>query len=205
MHTATGTCLNGLVHKNRIKPYFYRDDLPEDLENVQEGKELQLNQAQEPGVVIQGAPAPKKFKTKALKKPRAQAKATADPVPVLEPLRKEQDGENTLGEIDEDNEVPDPDTVYEAKCIVKQRQRKGGRRQFLVKWADETSEDSWCDEIDVSDALLAHWFSAHNQKGLKRKKLMVALINVSESWASRRGKEAEKEGVNPETVFEEEH
>jgi len=169
------------------------------LENVQEGKELPLNEAQEPGVVIQGAPAPKKFKTKAVKKPRAQAKAAADPVPVLE-----QEGENTPGKIDEDNEVPDPDTVYQAKCIVKQRQRKRGRRQFLVKWADETSEDSWCDEIDVSDALLAHWFIAQNQKGLKRKKLKVALINVSESWACRRGKEAGKEGVNPETVFEEE-
>jgi len=45
---------------------------------------------------------------------------------------------------------------------------------------------SWCDENDVSDVLLAHWFIAHNQKGLKRKRLNVTLINLSYSWACRR-------------------
>jgi len=37
----------------------------------------------------------------------------------------------------------------------------------------------------VSDALLAHWFITHNQKGLKRKRLNLALINVPSTWARR--------------------
>jgi len=81
--------------------------------------------------------------------------------------------------------------MYEAQCIFKQRLRKGGKRQFLVKWANQTSTDSWCDEIDVSDALLAHWFSTHSQKGLKRKKLNLALINVPSTWARRQWWEKE--------------
>jgi len=81
--------------------------------------------------------------------------------------------------------------MYEAQCILKQRLRKGGKRQFLVKWADQTSTDSWCNKDDVSDALLARWFIMHNQKGLKRKKLNVALINISDLWACRRWWETE--------------
>jgi len=81
--------------------------------------------------------------------------------------------------------------MYEAQCILKQRQRKGGRHQFLVKWADHTSTDSWCDENDVSDALLAHWFITHNQKGLKRKRLNLAIIDVPSLWACRRWWEKE--------------
>jgi len=60
-----------------------------------------------------------------------------------------------------------------------------------VNWADQSSTDSWCNEDEVSDALLAHWFTTHNQKGLKRKKLNVALINMSDSWACRRWWETE--------------
>jgi len=71
--------------------------------------------------------------------------------------------------------------MYEAQFILKQRQRKGERRQFLVKWTDQSSTDAWCDENDVSEALLAHWFITHNQKGLKRKRLNLALINMSSS------------------------
>jgi len=96
-------------------------------------------------------------------------------------MQSKQGGVDKLAGIDEDIEVPEPDTMYEAQCILKQRQRKGGRRQFFVKWADQSSTDSWCDENDVSDALLTHWFITHNQKGLKRKRLHLALINVSSS------------------------
>jgi len=95
-------------------------------------------------------------------------------------------GVDQPAEIDEDNEVLDLDTMYEAQCILKQRLRKGAKHQFLAKWADQTSTDSWCDKIDVSDALLANWFSTHNQKGLKRKRLNLALINVPSTWARRR-------------------
>jgi len=189
MHTTTGKCINGLVHINRIKPYFYRDELPDDLEDT--GKELTLGEALVPGVVEREAPAPKKFKTKAAKRPRAQARAGSDPGQMEELLQNEQVRAKKPAEIDEDNEVPDPETVYEAQGIVKQRRRKGGKRQFLVKWAEETYPDSWCDECDVSDALLAHWFIAHNQKGLKRKKLNVSLVSMSKLWACRRWKEEE--------------
>jgi len=82
-------------------------------------------------------------------------------------------------------------TLCMRHCILKQRQPKGGRRQFLVKWADVSSTDSWCDENEVSDALLAHWFITHNQKGSKRKRVNLALINMSDSWARRRWWETE--------------
>jgi len=83
--------------------------------------------------------------------------------------------------VTEDTEVPDDEVMYEARCILKQMQRKGGQRQFLVKWADESVTDSWCNEDDVSDALLAHWFIMHNQKGLN-----LALIGMPGPWACRR-------------------
>jgi len=37
----------------------------------------------------------------------------------------------------------------------------------------------------VSDALLENWFITNNQKGLKKKRLKVALINVPSTWARR--------------------
>jgi len=119
-----------------------------------------------------------------VKKPKSRLKSVTDKAPVKESTQSEQIGVE-LAEIDEDTEVPDPDTMNKAHRILKQRQRKGGRRQFLVKWADQSSTDSWCDENDVSDALLAHWFITHNQKGLKRKKLNLAIINVPSSLACR--------------------
>jgi len=85
-----------------------------------------------------------------------------------------------------DTEVSDPDTMYEAQCILKQRQRKRGRHQFLVKWPNQSSTDFSCDENDVSDALLAHWFIDHYQKGLKKKRLNSALIEMPGPWACRR-------------------
>jgi len=69
-------------------------------------------------------------------------KSVNDKAPVKESMQSEQERVDKLAEIDEDTEVPDPDTMYEAQCKLKQRQRKGGRRQFLVKWANQTSTDS---------------------------------------------------------------
>jgi len=88
--------------------------------------------------------------------------------------------------------------MYEAQCILKQRLRKSGKRQFLVKWTDQTSANSWCNEIDVYDALLENWFSTHNQKGLKRNRLNVALINVPSTWdayAGGGGKQKPQKGL----------
>jgi len=88
-------------------------------------------------------------------------------------------------DIPEKDEVSD-EVMFEARCILRQRQRKGAKRQFFVKWADESSTDSWCNEDDVSDALLAHWFITHNPKGLKQKRLNLAKIGMLGPWACRR-------------------
>jgi len=162
--------INGLVHINHIKPYFYGDELPEDLKDTLDDDEARLDEAQVPGEVAQGAVAvPKVVKMKTVKRLKSHLKSVNDKAPVKESMQSEQERVDKLAEIDEDTEVPDPDTMYEAQCKLKQRQRKGGRRQFLVKWMDQSSTDSWCDENDVSDALLPHWFINHNQKGLEKK------------------------------------
>jgi len=123
---------------------------------------------------------------KTVKKPKSRLKPVTDKASVKELTQSELGGGDKLAEIDVDTEVSDPDTMYEAKCILKQRQQKGGRHQFLVKWANQFSTGSWCEENDVSDALLAHWFTTHNQKGLKRKRLNLELLNMPSSWACRR-------------------
>jgi len=193
VHTSSGKKINGLVYINRIKPYFYRDELPEDLHVTMEGKEVPLGEAQVQGEVEQSAPVPvpKKVRVKAERKPRTRIKKDQEPVTDEDPRQKGQAGVEVPTEIDEEDEVPDSKTVFAAKCIMKQRQRKGGRRQFLVRWADETSTDSWCEEENVSDALLAHCFITHNQKGLKKKRLNVALIDVCEKWARQKWWEEE--------------
>jgi len=45
IHTLTGKVINGLVHINRIKPYFYRDELLEHLEDAMDGDEARLDKA----------------------------------------------------------------------------------------------------------------------------------------------------------------
>jgi len=172
--------------------YFYRDELPDDLEDVLEGNKPRLEEAPVPGEVVHGTPVvPKAVKLKKGKNGKADREPVIDKAPIVEPTRGEQGGVDKRAEINEDNEVPDPDTMYEAQCILKQRLRKGGKRQFLVKLADQTSTDSWSDEIDVSDALLAHWFIMHKQKGLNRKRLNLAIIYVPSTWARRRWWETE--------------
>jgi len=187
LHTLTGKVINGLVHINRIKPYFYRDLLPDDLEDVLDGDEARLERAPVPEEVVQGASAvPKIVKSGKVKNRKAGREPVTEKVAITKPTHGEQEGLDKPADIDEDTEVPDPDTMYEAQCILKQKQRKGGRRQFLEKWVDQSSANSWCDENDVSEALLAHWFIVHNQKGLKRKRLNLALLNMPGSWACRR-------------------
>jgi len=182
----TGKVINGLVHINRIKPYFYQDELADDLEDFFEGNVVGLEETPVPGEVVQGSSVvPTGVKSNKVKNRKAGREPIAYKAPTIKSTQGKLAGVDKPAEIDEDNEVPDPDTMYEAQCFLKQRQRKGGRRQFLVKWSDQTSRDSWCDEIDVSDALLAHWFITHNQKGLKRKWLNLALINVPSTWAHR--------------------
>jgi len=117
---------------------------------------------------------------------RQGGESAAKETPVAGPVEDGQELAGNPATITGDTEVPDDDVMYEARCILKQRQRKGGKRQFLVKWADDAATDFWCNEHDVSDALLAHWFITHNQKGLKRKRLNLALIGMPGPWACRR-------------------
>jgi len=161
-----------------------------DLEDVLEGSEIGLEEPPVPGLEVQRAPMEPRT---GVSKKRKTPKASRGPVKVSVPgsPQGEQMEDARPADNNEDTETPDPDTMYEAQCILKQRLRKGGKRQFLVKWADQTSTDSWCNKDDVSDALLARWFIMHNQKGLKRKKLNVALINISDLWACRRWWETE--------------
>jgi len=105
----TGKVINGLVHINRIKPYFYRDELPDDLEDVLDGNKARLDEAQVPGEVAQEeAAAPKVVKTKTMKKPKSHLKSVTDMAPIEESTQSEQIGVDKLAEIDEDTEVPDP-------------------------------------------------------------------------------------------------
>jgi len=71
-----------------------------------------------------------------VKNRKAGREPVADKAPIIEPTQGEQAGVDKPAEIDEDNKFPDPDTMYEAQCILKQRLQKGGKRQFLVRWAD---------------------------------------------------------------------
>jgi len=79
--------------------------------------------------------------------------------------------------------MPDFDIMYEAECILKQRNQKGGRREFLVRWADKNVTDTWTKEEDLSDDLLLHWWSTHTRRGTLRKNLSISLIDTLGPWA----------------------
>jgi len=148
--------IKGLVHINQIKPYFYRDELSDDLEDVLDRDEARLEEAPVPGDVVQGASSvPKTLKSRMVRNRKAGLEPDTVKAAIADLAQIEQQGVDKLFDIDEDTKVPDPDTMYEALCTLKQRQRKGERRQFLVKCVDQSSTDSWCDENNVSDALLA--------------------------------------------------
>jgi len=89
VHTLTGKVINGLVHIKRIKPYYYRDELPDELEEVLDGNEVWLNEAQVPRKVVNGASVPKVVKTKTVKKPKSSSKPVSGEAP---------DKESTQGE-----------------------------------------------------------------------------------------------------------
>jgi len=107
--------------------------LEDDLEGNKEG----LEEAPVPEKVVLGTLVVlKAVKSKKVKDAKAGRKPVANKAPIIELTQVEQAGVDNPAEIDEDNKVSDPDTMYEAQCILKQRLRKGGKRQFLVKWVD---------------------------------------------------------------------
>jgi len=62
--------------------------------------------------------------------------------------------------------TPDFDIMYEAECILKQRNQKSKRRGFLIRWAEKNATDTWTKEEDLSDDLLLHWWSTHTHAGV---------------------------------------
>jgi len=47
VHTRTGKVIQNLVHINRIKPYFYRDELPDDPDDISSEVMEELSKASE--------------------------------------------------------------------------------------------------------------------------------------------------------------
>jgi len=76
--------------------------------------------------VVLGTPVvPKAVKSKKVKDAKAGREPVAIKDPIIEPTQGKQARVDNQAEIDEDNEVPDPDTMYEAQCILKHRLQKG--------------------------------------------------------------------------------
>jgi len=193
VNDVTGKVMNNLVHIYRIKPYFYRDELPEDPDMMEDNVLEQLadgmaGETSKPVVVSQGHPrvipvkgclGPKKAQrvhVKRLSVPKKQKGGRKKRVGVTEPTNIGGPVVTQLEVLDEpgstDDEetevpLPDMDIMYEAECILKQRRKKGGKKEFLVRWVDKEARDTWTIEEDVSDALLLHWWTSHTRTGTK--------------------------------------
>jgi len=141
---------------------------------------------------------PRKTMSKIRGRPRGSGKAKK----VVTPNDKQAGGptrpgtSRTPGSVSELQEVPnDPshtentpdfDIMYEAECILKQRNQKGGRREFLVRWADKNATDTWTIEENLSDDLLLHWWSTHTFRGTLRENLSISFIDAPGPWEYKR-------------------
>jgi len=92
--------------------------LEDDLEGNKEGLEEFRGPVE---VVLETLVVPKAVKSKKVKVAKAGREPVAVRAPTIEPTPGEQVGVDNPAEINEDNEVPDPYTMYEAQCILKQR------------------------------------------------------------------------------------
>jgi len=159
LNHVTGKVVNNLVHINRIKPYFYRDETPEDPEgmdtaDVEEKAPKPSAQQSVPKEVL-AHPVEKKGGTKRRPgRPRRNTKPTAMvPADIDDVFESPADGvagetrkyesaavttASDVAEGEVETPTPDYDTMYAAECIPKQRSRKGERREFLVRWIDPT-------------------------------------------------------------------
>jgi len=206
----TGKVVNNLVHINRIKPYFYRDETPEDPE-VMNRKDVEMKttepnaqQAVDKEVLVhtvEKKEGTKRRPGRSIRNTEPTAMVPADIDDVIESPADGVAGETakyesatvtTATEVAEgelETPTPDYDTMYAAECILKQRSREGGRKEFLVRWMEPDAEDTWAKEDDLSDHLLLHWWSTHTKKGTLRKvnrEVQVSLINAPGSRAYRR-------------------
>jgi len=195
----TGKQVNNLVHINRIKPYFYRDEIPDDPITLDDEAAVALEDT------LIEVPEPEKvaLPRKTTSKGRGRARGSGKTKKVVMPDNEQVGVPTTTGtpstsrrvsellEVPSDSSdvenTPDFDIMFEAECILKQRNQKGGRREFLVRWADKNLTDTWTKEDDLSDDLLLHWWSTHTRRGTLRKNLSISLLHAPGPWAYKRG------------------
>jgi len=195
----TGKQVNNLVHINRIKPYFYRDELPDDPSTLEEEIVVALDDTliEVPRPTTATVPQKPASKKRGRPKGRGQTKkgvVSGNDQVTVTPTADTQDTSTVRQnqtEIPSDStgveEPPDFDIMYEAECILKQRNQRGGRREFLVRWMDRDATDSWTKERDVSDDLLLHWWTTHTRRGTLRKNVSISCIDAPGPWAYKRG------------------
>jgi len=202
-----------LVHINRIKPYFYRDDRPEDPDSLVPDVVEQLSQN------LAGTPCGEpreEVKAPGKKRPGRPRKVVMTPavneagVPafVQEPTQKVHVDITTnpvtvppsldQGTVHAKISVAEPvvdGAMYDVECILGQREKKGGRKQFLVRWMDRLATDSWVLEADITDDLLEGWWSTHTRRGtLKKRGVHLSMISVPGARAFKRAWNGECEG-----------
>jgi len=195
----TGEQVNNLFHINRIKPYFYRDEKPDDPNTLDDEGAVTLEdtliEVPEPETVV----LPKTAMSKRRGRPRGSGKTKRVVLPNNEqigvPVTTDTPGTSTkvsnLKDIpshssDVENTL-DFDIMYEAECILKLRNQKGGRLEFLVWWADKNATDTWTKKEDLSVDLLLHWWSTHTRRGTLKKNLSISFIDAPGPWAYKKG------------------
>jgi len=164
-----------LVHINRIKPCYQRDDTPEEDEDIED---LLIVEVTYP--TINQAPT-----TSATSQ---QTNITQDLVQITETRAKENthttpstdsplttpeqptDNQNSTsapqGSILSDNQT-ESDQFWNALKILRQTTGKGKPR-YLIRWEDPTAPDSWSDAKDVSEKLKRVFYLTHTKTGTKR-------------------------------------
>jgi len=118
-----------------------------------------------------------------------KSSVVTDPTIDNKPLVTQMEVPTDLGSSDDEEartELLDMDIMYEAECILKQKTRKGGKMEFLVRWVDKEARDTWTKETDLSDAVLLQWRTTHTRTGTKRKGSKISLINTPGAWVYRR-------------------
>jgi len=140
-----GKQVNNLVHINRIKPYFYRDEIPDDPSTLDDEVAVALDDtlievpAPETGAVQQKAPSKQRGRPKGSGKVKQGAGPNNKQVPMTVPtdtLETPTEVPTTTDPRLDSADIEHPldfDIMYEAECIMKQRNQRGGRHEFLVR------------------------------------------------------------------------
>jgi len=194
----TGKIMNNLVHINRIKPYYYRDELPEDPDTFEDNeilvKDRNPKMGEEQAIIptkMMVVPERKGQRVKDSGRPQNEkgtgvSNIKENGTEIGRSVQTEPEMlPNTPEEDTEEAKLPDMDFMYEAECILKQKAKRG-EKKFLERWIDKNAEDTWTVESDLSDVRLLHWWTTHTRVGLKRKGLKVSLLRAPGAWAYQR-------------------